>query len=147
MTSTISMQRSIIWVKIRPERWRFHIHFFIRSSHDFYIFTVLTIIATAITTTATYFPLHVDSTSWRFVLNLMLMAFLTGVYWSDIDLFTSFNQFCRFSFPYFPIFQIVDMPVLRVSSKSLEMYSSARRWRQHNLRCVFRRWRRDCKRL
>ena len=82
MTSTISMQRSINWVKIRPERWRFHIHFFIRSSHDFYIFTVLTIIATAITTTATYFPLHLDSTSWRFVLNLMLMALLTGVYFS-----------------------------------------------------------------
>ena len=82
MTSTISMQRSINWVKIRPERWRFHIHFFIRSSHDFYIFTVRTIIATAITTTATYFPLHLDSTSWRFVLNLMLMALLTGVYLS-----------------------------------------------------------------
>ena len=82
MTFTISMQRSINWVKIRPERWRFHIHFFIRSSHDFYIFTVLTIIATTITTTSTYFPLHVDSTSWRFVLNLMLMALLTGVYLS-----------------------------------------------------------------
>ena len=45
-------------------------------------FTVLTNIAKAITTTATYFPLHLDSTSWRFVLNLMLMALLTGVYLS-----------------------------------------------------------------
>ena len=37
--------------------------FFHCSSHDFFIFTVLTIIAAAITTTAIYFPLHLDSTS------------------------------------------------------------------------------------
>ena len=67
-------------MKIRPERWRFHIHFLIRSSHDCHIFTVLSIIATAITTTATYFPLQLDPTSERFSLYLMSMMLLTGVY-------------------------------------------------------------------
>ena len=143
MTSTISMQRSINWVKIRPERWRFHIHFFIRSSHDFYIFTVLTITATAITTTATYFC----TLGFNFM-TLCSQLNINGVTnWCLFIWGLHLISFAGFPFPYFPTLQIVDVPVLRVSSEALEMNSSARRWRQHNLRCVFRRWRRNCKRL
>ena len=143
MTSAIPMQRSTNWVKIKPERWRFHIHFFIHSSHGFCIFTVLTIIAAAITTTATYFP--------TFGFNFMTLCSqlnVNGVInWSLLIWGLHLINFAGFPFPYFPIFQIVDMPALRVSTKALEMNSSARRWQQHNLRCVFRRWRKHCKRL
>ena len=98
--------------------------FFHYSSHDFYISTVLTIIATPITTTATYFPLHLDSTSKRFVLNSVVNGVIN---WSLLIWGIYLISFAGFPFPYFPFFQIVDMPVLRGSTVALEIDSSARR--------------------
>ena len=88
-----------------------------------FIFTVLTIIAAAITTTATYFP--------TFGFNFMTLCSqlnVNGVInWSLLIWGLHLINFAGFPFPYFPIFQIVDMPALRVSTKALEMNSSARR--------------------
>ena len=97
--------------------------FFIRSSHDFYVFTVLTITATAITTTATYFC----TLGFNFM-TLCSQLNVNGVInWSLLIQELHLINFAGVPFPYFPIFQIVDMPVLRVSMKALEIISSARR--------------------
>ena len=88
-----------------------------------FIFTVLTIIAAAITTTATYFP--------TFGFNFMTLCSQLNVNgvtnWCLFIWGLHLISFAGFPFPYFPIFQIVDMPVLRFPSEALEMYSSARR--------------------
>ena len=144
MTSAIPMQCSANSVKIRSGRWRSYIHFFIAvhmisyiHSPNYYCYPH-------------YYYCYLFSSTLRFnFITLCSQLNVNGVInWSLLIWRLYLTSFAGFPFPYFPIFQIVDMPVLRVSSEALEMYSSARRrWRQHNLRGVFRRWRKYCKRL
>ena len=143
MTSVIPMQRSANSVKIRSGRWRSYIHFFIAAHMISYIHS------------PNYYCYHhcyycylFSSTPGFNFITLCSQLNVNGVIdWSLLIWGLFLISFAGFPFPYFPFFQIVDMPVLRGSTVALEINSYARRWQQHNLRCVFRRWRKHCKRL
>ena len=142
MTFAIPMQRSTSWVKIREDgapilifslqlTWFLYIH-----SPNYYC-------------CRHYYNCYLFSSTLRFnFITLCSQLNVNGVInWSLLILRLYLTSFAGFPFPYFPFFQTVDMPVLRGSTVALEINSYARRWQQHNLRGVFRRWRKHCKRL
>ena len=95
-----------------------------------------------------YYYCHLFSSTLRFnFITLFSLLDVNGfINWSLLIWGLHLINFAGFPFPYFPFFQIVDIPVLRVS-KALKMNSPARRWQRHNLRGVFRLSPKYCKRL